>query len=54
MSWSRFRPKRPEDDGKELLTAAAMKRCNLWDITPWSPLEANRRFGGTRRVHVEK
>jgi hypothetical protein len=30
-----------------------MKSCVLRDITPRSPLKANRRFGETRRIHFQ-
>jgi hypothetical protein len=33
--------------GFEVLTAAVMKKSIFWQITPGSPLEVNRRFGGT-------
>jgi hypothetical protein len=25
----------------------------FWDITPWTPLKVNRRFGGTYRLHLQ-
>jgi hypothetical protein len=34
--------------GFEVLTAVVMKSTIFWDITPCSPLSANRRFGGIR------
>jgi hypothetical protein len=33
--------------GFEVLTAVVMKSTIFWDITPYSPLKINRRFGGT-------
>jgi hypothetical protein len=30
-----------------------MKSCVFWNITPCSPLKVNRRFGGTRRYHLQ-
>jgi hypothetical protein len=30
-----------------------MKSTVFWDITPSSPLEVNRRFGGTYRLHLQ-
>jgi hypothetical protein len=33
--------------GFEVLTAMVMKSTIFWDITPCSPLNVNRRFGGT-------
>jgi hypothetical protein len=33
--------------GFEVLTAVSTKNSNFWDITPFSRLKANRRFGGT-------
>jgi hypothetical protein len=38
--------------GFEVLTAVVMKSTVFWDITPCSPLKANRRFGGTYRLHL--
>jgi hypothetical protein len=35
--------------GFEVITAVVMKISIFWDITPCSPLRANRRFGGTYR-----
>jgi hypothetical protein len=29
-----------------------MKSCIFWDITPRSPLNVNRRFGGTYHLHL--
>jgi hypothetical protein len=37
----------------EVLTAVVIKSSILWDITPSSPLEVNRRFGGTCRLHLQ-
>jgi hypothetical protein len=31
----------------------SMKSSVFWDITPCSPLKANRRFGGTCRLHLQ-
>jgi hypothetical protein len=39
--------------GSEVLTAVVMKSTIFWDITPSSPLRANRRFGGTYRLHLQ-
>jgi hypothetical protein len=39
--------------GCKVLTAVVMKSSVFWDITPFSPLKVNRRFGGTRRLHVQ-
>jgi hypothetical protein len=33
----------------EVLTAAVLKSADVWDITPSSPLNVNRRFGETYR-----
>jgi hypothetical protein len=30
----------------------AMKNYVFWNITPYSPLKVNRRFGGTCRLHL--
>jgi hypothetical protein len=30
-----------------------MKSSVFWDITPWSPLEANQRFGRTFCLHLQ-
>jgi hypothetical protein len=35
--------------GFEVLRAVVMKSYVFWDITPCSPLEVNRRSGGTYR-----
>jgi hypothetical protein len=37
----------------EVLTAEVMKSTIFWDITPGSPLNINRRFGGTYRLHLQ-
>jgi hypothetical protein len=39
--------------GFEVLTAVFMKSIIFWDMTPCSPLSANRRFGGTYRLHLQ-
>jgi hypothetical protein len=36
----------------EVLTALIMKGSVFWDITPCSPLEANKRFGETWCLHL--
>jgi hypothetical protein len=36
--------------GFEVLTPVVMKIYIIWDITPCSPLNVNRRFGGTCRL----
>jgi hypothetical protein len=36
----------------EVLTAMGMKSTVFCDITPYSPLKVNRRFGGTCRLHL--
>jgi hypothetical protein len=38
--------------GFEVLPAVVMKNSIFWDITPYSPLKGNRRFGGTCRLHL--
>jgi hypothetical protein len=38
--------------GSEVLTAVTMKIAILWDITPFSPIKVNERFGGTYRLHL--
>jgi hypothetical protein len=35
--------------GFEVLTAVVMKSSIVWDVTQFSPLKVNRRFGGTYR-----
>jgi hypothetical protein len=37
----------------EVLTAVAMKSSIFWDISLCSPLNVNRRFGGTCRFHLQ-
>jgi hypothetical protein len=37
----------------EVLTAVVMKSSTFWYITPFSPLEVNRHFGGTFRLHLQ-
>jgi hypothetical protein len=37
--------------GYEVVTSVVMKSTVFWDITPCSPLNVNRRFGGTYRLH---
>jgi hypothetical protein len=39
--------------GFEILTAVVMENSVVWDITPCSPLKANRRFGGTCRLDLQ-
>jgi hypothetical protein len=39
--------------GFEVLTAVSMKSTIFWDITPRSPLNVNRRFGATYRLHLQ-
>jgi hypothetical protein len=39
--------------GFEVLTAVVMKSTIFWDTTPCSPLNVNRRFGGTYRLHLQ-
>jgi hypothetical protein len=36
-----------------LLIYATIKTTIFWDITPFSPLKVNRRFGGTNRLHLQ-
>jgi hypothetical protein len=36
----------------EVLTAVIMKSSIFWDITLYSSLKFNRRFGGTCRLHL--
>jgi hypothetical protein len=38
--------------GFEVLKAVVLKSSIFWDITPCSPLKANRRLGGTYRIHL--
>jgi hypothetical protein len=37
----------------EVFTAAVVKSSNFWDVTPYSPLKVNRRFGGTCRLNLQ-
>jgi hypothetical protein len=37
----------------EVLAALNTKITIFWDITPYSPLNVNRRFGGTYRLHLQ-
>jgi hypothetical protein len=39
-------------NGFEVLTVVAAKSSVFWDITPWNPLQANQRFGGTCRLDL--
>jgi hypothetical protein len=39
--------------GSVVLKAVFMKSTIFWDITPCSPLEVNRRFGGTYSRHLQ-
>jgi hypothetical protein len=39
--------------GFVVLTAVVMKCTVFWDITPGSPMKANRRFGGIYRLHLQ-
>jgi hypothetical protein len=39
--------------GFGVLTAVVMKTIIFWDITPRSPLNVNRRFGGIYLVHLQ-
>jgi hypothetical protein len=39
--------------GCEVLTSVVVKSTLFWDITPWSPLSVNRRFGETYRLHIQ-
>jgi hypothetical protein len=39
--------------GSEVLTAVVMKSSIFWDITPCRPLEVNRGYGGTCRLHLQ-
>jgi hypothetical protein len=39
--------------GVEVFTAVVMKSITFWDMTPCSLLSANRRFGGTYRLHLQ-
>jgi hypothetical protein len=37
----------------EVFTAMVMKSIIFWDVTPYSLLRCNRRFGGTYHLHPE-
>lgn len=39
--------------GSEVLTAMAMESSVFWGITPCSPMEVSRRFGGKFQLHLE-
>jgi hypothetical protein len=39
--------------GFEVFTAVVMKGIIFWDMTPCSLLSANRRLGGTYRLHLQ-
>jgi hypothetical protein len=39
--------------GFKILTAVVMKIYFSWDITPCSPLQVNRLFGGTSLLHLQ-
>jgi hypothetical protein len=39
--------------GFEVLTAVVMKSTIFWDMTPCSPVNFNRRFGGTNPHHLQ-
>jgi hypothetical protein len=39
--------------GFEVLTAVVMKSTVFWDITPYSSLNVNQRFGGTYCLHLQ-
>jgi hypothetical protein len=39
--------------GFEVLTMVVVKSTIFWDITPCSPLNVNRHFGGTYRLHLQ-
>jgi hypothetical protein len=41
--------------GIEVITAVVMKSSAriFWDITPYSPMKVNQRFGRTRRLHLQ-
>jgi hypothetical protein len=39
---------------EKLLNFYQIKTCTIiWDVTPCSPLNVNRRFGGTYRLHLQ-
>jgi hypothetical protein len=48
-----FQTKR-ENVGFEVFTGVVMKSIIFWDMTPYSPLSFNRRFGGTYRLHLKQ
>jgi hypothetical protein len=50
---SRWRQSLKRNVGFEALSAVIMKSSVFWDITPYSPLKANRRFGGTCRLQLQ-
>jgi hypothetical protein len=39
--------------GYDALTAVVIKSTVVWHITPCTPLEVNRRFGGTYRFNLQ-
>jgi hypothetical protein len=39
--------------GFVVLTPVVMKSTIFWDITPCSPMNVNRRFGRTYRLHLQ-
>jgi hypothetical protein len=39
--------------GFAVLTAVVMKSSIFWDITPCSPFQVNRRFGGTYSLRLQ-
>jgi hypothetical protein len=42
-----------KDAGFEVFPAVVMKPSVFWDITPYSSLKVNRRFGGICRLHLQ-
>jgi hypothetical protein len=46
-------PRRRQEDGIKISTTKYFKSAVFWDITPWSPLKVNRRFGGTYCLHLQ-
>jgi hypothetical protein len=42
------------DEGFEVLTALVIKSSIFWGLTPCSPLEVNRYFGGTFSLHLQR
>jgi hypothetical protein len=38
--------------GFEVFTVVVMNSIIFWDVTPFSLLRCNRRFGGTYRLHL--